>query len=68
MSNAAVQEILNKVELLSEEEQLDLAKRLAERSEADWRAEAEVARCAAQQRGLDQSAIDRAVEEVRYQG
>jgi hypothetical protein len=66
MSTITVQEILEKVELLSPDEQLDLARRLAEKSEADWRQEAEKAREIARQKGIDQTAIDRAVEEIRH--
>ncbi len=66
MSTVTVQEILDKVELLSPEEQLYLARLLAEKSEIEWRREAERAREIARQQGIDQTAVDRAVEEVRY--
>jgi hypothetical protein len=66
MSNIAVQEILDKVELLSDEEQFYLARRLAEKAEADWRLEADAARRIAREKGLEQSSVDQAVEEVRY--
>jgi hypothetical protein len=66
MSDTAVQEILNKVELLSDEEQLYLVRRLAEKAEADWKPEADAARRIACEKGIDQSAIDRAVDEVRH--
>ena len=49
-----------------EREQPDLAKQLAEKSEADWKQEAERAREIARQKGIDQPAIDRAVKNFRY--
>ena len=64
--NVVVQEILEKIERLSDEERLYLARRLAETSEADWRREADSARRIAREKGIDQTAVDRAVEEVRY--
>jgi hypothetical protein len=66
MSNLAVQEILDKIEHLSEEDRLCVAKRLAETSEAQWSREAEDARRIAREKGIDQRAIDRAVDEVRH--
>lgn len=66
MSDIAVQEILAKIEHLSDEERLYVARRLAETSEADWRREADSARRIAREKGIDQTAVDRAVEEVRY--
>ena len=49
-----------------ERERLNLATRLAEKAEADWKQEAEKAREIAHQKGLDQPAIDRAVKNFRY--
>jgi hypothetical protein len=66
MSDVTVQEILSKVALLSDEEQLCLVRRLAEKAEADWRREADAARRIACEKGFDQSAVDRAVQQVRY--
>ncbi len=66
MSNTAVQDILDRIGLLSEEERLYLATRLAETSEADWRREAENARRIAREKGIDQTAVDRALAEVRH--
>ena len=66
MSNAAVQDILEQIGLLSEQERLYLATRLAETSEADWRREVENARRIAHEKGIDQAAVDRASAEVRY--
>ncbi|MDB5172099.1 MAG: hypothetical protein JWN51_872 [Phycisphaerales bacterium] len=66
MSEAAVQDILKRIDSLPEADRLLLEQRLAERVEAEWQREAAAARAEAQRRGLDQAAIDRAVEEVRY--
>ncbi|MDB5291914.1 MAG: hypothetical protein JWL69_3155 [Phycisphaerales bacterium] len=66
MSEAAVQEILDRIASLPEADRLLLEQRLAERLETEWQREAATARAEAERRGLDQAAIDRAVEEVRY--
>ena len=66
MSSMGVQEILDQIGHLSDEERLRLARRLAETSELDWRQEAEHARLIAREKGIDQTAVDRAVEEVRH--
>ena len=66
MSDVAVQEILKKIELLSDEERLYLTRHLTETSEAEWRREAESARLVARENGIDQNAVDRAVDEVRH--
>jgi hypothetical protein len=62
----AVQEILERIEQLSEEDRLILEERLAERAEAEWKREAEAARRIARERGIDQAAIDQAIHDVRY--
>jgi hypothetical protein len=46
-------------------ERLDDADRLI-LIESEWRQEAEIARAAARERGIDQQTIDDAVEELRY--
>ena len=66
MSNLVVQEILDKIECLSEEDRLCIARCLAETSETQWSRAAEDARRIAREKGIDQRAIDRAVNEVRY--
>jgi hypothetical protein len=66
MSTAAVQEILDRIERLSEIERAALDAVLAERLEVEWRQLASAARSAARERGIDQAAIDRAVSDVRY--
>ena len=62
----AVLEILNRIERLPAEDRLVLERRLAEMAESEWRREADTARRIARDRGLDQAAIDRAIEDVRY--
>jgi hypothetical protein len=43
-----------------------LDEQLARMAEEEWLREAEAARRVARERGIDQAAIDRAVEAVRY--
>ena len=62
----AVQEILQSIQLLPAEDRLELEQHLAQMAEAEWQREAEEARRLARQKGIDQAAIDRAVEKVRY--
>jgi uncharacterized membrane protein len=62
----AVQEILQRIQQLPEEDRLLLEQHLAQRAEAEWKREAEEARRLARQKGIDQAAIDRAVEKARY--
>jgi hypothetical protein len=62
----AVQEILQRIQELPEEDRLVLEQHLAQRAEAEWKREAEEARRQARQKGIDQAAIDRAVEKARY--
>jgi hypothetical protein len=65
MSDAAVQDILQRIERLSDRDRLDLSIRLAERQDDEWKAEAEMARRAARETGVTQAAIDQAVNDVR---
>ncbi len=65
MSEAVI-EILNRIEQLPAEDRLILEERLAELAESEWKREAESARRIASDRGLNQAAIDKAIEEVRY--
>jgi len=67
MSNAAVQDILQQIEQLSDEDRLRLQRHLAETAEIDWKQEAEKARRIARDQGIDQAVIDQAVQDVRYQ-
>jgi ABC-type taurine transport system substrate-binding protein len=62
----AVHEILERIQRLSAEDRLLLEEYLAEQAEAEWQREAEEARRLAREKGIDQEAIDRAVEKVRF--
>jgi hypothetical protein len=62
----AVLDILHRIEALPEQDRLLLQEHLARAAEAEWQREAEEARRQARARGIDQAAIDRAVEAVRY--
>lgn len=66
MSAATVREILEKIDRLPEADRLLLEQQLAGRVEAEWLREAAIARDLAKKRGIDQDAIDRAVDAVRY--
>lgn len=66
MSVGTVEEILRQIEALPEEDRRLLEDRLAAHAETEWRQEAEAARRVARDRGLDQAAIDAAVQAVRY--
>lgn len=66
MSVGTVEEILRQIEALPEEDRRLLEERLATHADTEWRQEAEVARQVARDRGLDQAAIDAAVQAVRY--
>jgi hypothetical protein len=66
MSRATVDEILDRIRQLPEEDRLLLDELLAQREDLEWREEAANARRMAQDRGIDQDAIDRAVHTVRH--
>jgi hypothetical protein len=66
MGEATVRDILEKIDNLPESDRLLLEQRLAEKAEAEWLREAVAARESARQRGIDQDAIDKAVEGLRY--
>jgi len=66
MSEKAVQDILHRIEQLSPDDRAILEERLAEFTQAQWKHEAQLARKAARAKGLDQAAIDQAIEELRY--
>jgi hypothetical protein len=59
--------ILNRIEQLPEADRLLLEEHLALVAKAEWRREAEEARMLARAEGIDQAAIDRAVEKARYE-
>ncbi len=62
----AVQEIMERIQQLPEEDRLLLDEQLARQAEAEWKREAAAARRLAQKKGIDQAAIDLAVEQIRY--
>jgi len=66
MGEAAVLSILKQIDSLPEADRLLLERQLAARAEAEWLRESQAARDIARTRGIDQAAIDRAVEAVRY--
>lgn len=68
MSQATVQEILDRIKQLPDEDRLLLDELLAEEEGAEWLREASKARRLAREQGIDQEAIDRAVHAVRYGG
>lgn len=62
----AVREILERIQHLPAADRLELEDLLAQQAEVKWQREAAEARRLAQQRGIDQATIDRAVDKVRY--
>ena len=66
MSRAAVGDILDRIKQLPEEDRRLLDELLAQEEDQEWREEADKARKAAQNRGTDQDAIDRAVHALRH--
>lgn len=62
----AVLDILQRIQQLSEEQRMILDQKLAELTEAEWKREAEQARRIAREKGVDQAAIDKAIQDVRY--
>ena len=68
MAQASVRELLDQIEKLSEADRCLLDEHLADRAEAEWLRLTSVAAEVAHARGIDQAAIDAAVEEDRYPG
>ena len=66
MSRSAVKEILQKIDALPQKDRERLERELAARTESEWKRLARQARAQARRRGIDQAAIDRAVEQMRY--
>lgn len=62
----AVQEILERIGHLPEADRMELDAHLARIAEDEWRREAMKARLLAAQKGIDQAAIDQAIENLRY--
>jgi hypothetical protein len=66
MSRAAVEDILDRIKQLPAKDRRLLEELLTQEEEREWREEAIRARQIAQQRGVDQETIDRAVHAVRH--
>jgi len=66
MSETLVRDILNRIDQLPEEDRLLLERRMTERAEAQWHREVAVALREAERRGIDDAAIERAIDELRY--
>jgi hypothetical protein len=58
--------IWQQIQSLDEADRLVLEQRLHELTASQWREEVKVAREIARQRGVDQTSIDDAVEQLRY--
>ena len=66
MSQSAVKEILQKIDALPAKDRERLERTLAARAEIEWKRLARQGRAQARRRGIDQAAIDRAIEQTRY--
>jgi len=66
MAPTNVEEILRQIQELSENDRRLLEKRMAQLADEEWQLEAAEARRVAKEKGLDQAAIDKAIEETRY--
>ena len=65
VNNTAVGDIVRQIDQLSEEDQLLLFAQLALRMDGEWRTEADAARRVANERGITQEIIDRAIDQFR---
>jgi len=66
MSRATIDEILDRIKQLPQEDRVLFDELLAQQEDQEWREAAAHARRLAQDRGIDQSAIDRAIHAVRH--
>ena len=66
MSHSAVQEILNRIQNLSDQEREDLESRWTALLDEAWQKEVEQARTLARNKGLNQEQIDQAIHRMRY--
>lgn len=64
--STAVREILDRIMRLPDADRMELSLQLARQDEQEWTELLREARQAAKQRGLDDQAITRAVESLRY--
>jgi hypothetical protein len=60
-----VEDILDQIERLDQADRLLLQERLSDLAEAEWQVEARQARAIALDLGIDQQAIDKAINDVR---
>jgi hypothetical protein len=65
MSAIAVQDIIEQIKQLPEADRLLLERRLTELAESEWRLAANQAREDARAKGIDQTTIDRAIDDLR---
>jgi len=65
-SKQNVQAILREIDALGDEERLELERELSRRLEMEWDEQIAKARREAAARGIDQAAIDAAIERRRY--
>ena len=66
MNRATIDDILDRIRQLPEEDRHLFDELLAQQEDQEWREEAAHARRMAQERGIDQGAIDRAIHAVRH--
>ena len=66
MSRTAVDEILARNKELPDDDRVVFDALLAQEEEAEWHEEAAKAKESARARGIDQEAIDRVIQAVRY--
>jgi hypothetical protein len=66
MSRTTVDDILDRIKQLPEEDRRLLDELLAQQEDQEWSEEAAKARKVAENQGIDQEAIDRAVHAVRH--
>ena len=66
MGEAAVRDILDRIEQLSDVDRNLLEKRLAQREEREWQQEIAKARDRAREQNIDEAEIDRVIENLRH--
>jgi hypothetical protein len=66
MNRATVDDILDQIKQLPEEDRRLLDALLAQQEDQEWREEAAKARKGGRNQGIDQEAVDRAVQAVRH--
>jgi len=66
MFRSSVKGIIHEIESLGAEDRIALDRRLTRQLQRDWINQSSKARKTARRRGIDQAAIDRAIERRRY--